>query len=321
MFKIDITPKWHERTTAIGVDCVRISSNNSMVACAMSDGTINLRSFATGRISYSLPHSDEGFAVTALRFNPKYQNDFVSISSDGIIKGWARKVPENVWTLREEENELYALDIHQNGVMMATAGTDAKVRLYNIESQSVTSVLARKKFDMTTTQGHSDRIYALRFHPDDANLLLSGGWDNTVQIWDVRTGESVGCLPGPHVCGDAIDVTGDTVIAGSWRTHDQLQMFDMRKQELVKSMRWSLAGDDKQCQIYVVRFLPGGKKFLAGGSLVNQLKAFSCETFSSIGSPLTFISGVYTADANDHAIIAGTSDGEIAMHSMSGLTS
>ena len=320
MFKIDITPKWRERNDKIGVDCLRLSQDNSIVAAALADGTVQLRSFATGRVSYSLTHSQEGFSVTSICFNPKNPRNFVTISSDGVIKGWANKVPQNVWTISEADNELYALDIHQNGLMMATGGTDATVRLYNIEKQSVTHTLARRKFDMSTAKGHSDRIYALRFHPDNENILLSGGWDNTVQIWDLREAESVGCLPGPHICGDALDVAGDLVLTGSWRTHDQIQMFDLRTSEMVKNMRWSLAGDDKQCQIYVAQFLPGGRKFIAGGSLVNQLKAFTCDTFASVGSPLTFSSGVYTATANKSVIIAGTGDGEISMHSVSGLS-
>ena len=38
--------------------------------------------------------------------------------------------------------------------------------------------------------------------PDDPNVLLSGGWDNTVQVWDVRAGQSVRSIFGPHICGE-----------------------------------------------------------------------------------------------------------------------
>ena len=42
--------------------------------------------------------------------------------------------------------------------------------------------------DITT--GHSNRVFSLKFVAEDPNLLVSGGWDNTVQVWDVRAGLS-----------------------------------------------------------------------------------------------------------------------------------
>lgn len=32
-----------------------------------------------------------------------------------------------------------------------------------------------------TTAGHSNRVFAVKWHPVDANIALSGGWDNTIQ--------------------------------------------------------------------------------------------------------------------------------------------
>ncbi len=36
--------------------------------------------------------------------------------------------------------------------------------------------------------GHSNRIFSVAWHPSEGegNILATGGWDNTVQIWDVR---------------------------------------------------------------------------------------------------------------------------------------
>jgi COMPASS component SWD3 len=56
--------------------------------------------------------------------------------------------------------------------------------------------------------GHSNRVFSIKFNPDDENILLSGGWDNTVQIWDIRAGASVRSIFGPHICGDAMDIYG-----------------------------------------------------------------------------------------------------------------
>ena len=34
--------------------------------------------------------------------------------------------------------------------------------------------------------GHSNRIFCVKFDPSENNRIVSGGWDNTVQIYDVR---------------------------------------------------------------------------------------------------------------------------------------
>ena len=53
------------------------------------------------------------------------------------------------------------------------------------------------------------------------------GWDNTVQIWDIREGSAVRSLYGPHICGDALDIVGDEILTGSWRAETQLEVWSL----------------------------------------------------------------------------------------------
>lgn len=52
--------------------------------------------------------------------------------------------------------------------------------------------------------GHSSRIFAVSFHPKNPNDFVTGGWDNTVQFWDMRKLNSVRYIPGPHICGHGL---------------------------------------------------------------------------------------------------------------------
>lgn len=61
---------------------------------------------------------------------------------------------------------------------------------------------------------------------EDENLLISGGWDKTIKIWDVRSGEIVRNICGPFVCGDAIDVNDSYILSGSYTDTNQLQIWD-----------------------------------------------------------------------------------------------
>ena len=98
---------------------------------------------------------------------------------------------------------------------MATAGRDAHVRIYDETTKSLVHTL-KERGDFP---GHSNRIFSVKFNPFNPNILFSAGWDNTMQIYDIREKGPVGSIFGPHVCGDAIDVRFDgyTVLTGSYR--------------------------------------------------------------------------------------------------------
>lgn len=65
------------------------------------------------------------------------------------------------------------------------------------------------------------------FHPTDPNLLISAGWDETIQFWDIRAGGSIKSIFGPRVSGDSLDFNpvNGTILAGSWRGHDNVEIW------------------------------------------------------------------------------------------------
>ena len=46
----------------------------------------------------------------------------------------------------------------------------------------------------------------MSFDKDNSNIVVSGGWDNNVIIWDIRMKEPSRLIYGPFICGDSIDV-------------------------------------------------------------------------------------------------------------------
>lgn len=56
-------------------------------------------------------------------------------------------------------------------------------------------------------RSHGNRVFAVKFYTND--ILLSGGWDNSVIVWDVRSNDIIRTVLGPHLCADAMDTKED----------------------------------------------------------------------------------------------------------------
>jgi len=115
----------------------------------------------------------------------------------------------------DPKNHLYTLDYSADGNILATAGKDYKIRLYDESTKSLVSTMAERG----NLPGHTNRVYCVKFNPYDRNMMASGGWDHTLQIYDVREAKPVHAMCGPNVCGESIDFRNDgyTCITGSYK--------------------------------------------------------------------------------------------------------
>ena len=165
-----------------------------------------------------------------------------------------------------------------------TAGKDTTLRVYDEATKSIiVSMRGGMGYSTATTPGHSNRVFSCKFYPEDDNIIVSGGWDNTVQIWDIRAGHAVRSIYGPHICGDALDVVGNEIVTGSWRATNQLEVWDFSTGAKISSIPWSntfAAAGSPACMLYAAQFSKenGGrgvsKYIIAGGSGINEAKIF-----------------------------------------------
>lgn len=73
------------------------------------------------------------------------------------------------------------------------------------------------------TPGHNNRVFCCKFDPENPNHVVSGGWDKSIMIWDIRSpGGPVRSIIDPFICGDAIDLHDGYLLTGSHTADKQL---------------------------------------------------------------------------------------------------
>lgn len=62
--------------------------------------------------------------------------------------------------------------------------------------------------------GHNNRIFALKFIPEDENVLMTSGWDKNCNIWDLREKKTVNSFICGKIAGDSLDYKNGTILTG-----------------------------------------------------------------------------------------------------------
>jgi WD40 repeat protein len=286
----------------------KFSPEGNLLAAGCGDGAIRVFQTNTGRLAYNLNvNNGSGLPTTAICFRPasgvsKTRNVLLSVNSDGSVQHWHVTSGRCLHEINDVNNPLLAVDYNPDGSKFATAGKDTCVRIY--DEATKTEVCSMKGGMMSTQKpldvslGHSNRVFSVKFVPEDDNMLVSGGWDNTVQIWDSRVEMAVRSFYGPHICGNAVDVKDGMVLTGSWRQEHQLQLWDFGTGKLIEEIQWG-PKSKQDCMLYCAKFSKSGNLIAAGGSGLNEAKIFDrSNKYATVGTVAGLSRGVYSLDFN-----------------------
>lgn len=138
--------------------------------------------------------------------------------------------------LTDEANQLFAAAWSPDGARYVTGGKDATPKVYDEDAKVAVRCLHDGVED--GSRGHTASIQSLRWPSPD--VIVSGGWDYTVLVWDVRAARAQRRLYGPYLCGDGLDVSPDcrTLATASTRAKDQLELWDFSTFKKIATVQW-----------------------------------------------------------------------------------
>jgi len=315
---VTLNPKVTISSLTSEVFVVRFSPDGKFLAAGCGDGGIRVFNVQNGSLAYNLQAgSNVALPTTALRFRPvtpttRTKNVFLASNAAGVVQHWHMTSGKCLHSLEDSTNEVYALDYNSEGTQFVTAGKDTKVRIYDEATKSLVLTMDGGGGGQirTTSPGHSNRVFSGKFVPGDDNTVVTGGWDNTVQIWDLRSGAAVRSIFGPHICGDSLDVVGNEIVTGSWRPEHQLEVWDLGTGAKVSEVAWHTGSAFSQvgqpaCMLYSAQFskdpstmVNGKARFIAaGGSGLNEAKVFDHAAGDAVVGTITGLQrGIFTLD-------------------------
>ncbi|XP_048472938.1 vegetative incompatibility protein HET-E-1-like [Rhincodon typus] len=226
-------------------------------------------------------------ATTCLCFHPKDPSHLIAVGAEGIVAVYDTKTGKCKSTITEENTNLYTVDISADGGTYATAGSNRSIKIYDTRTNQVINVLEPADYvtsgkELKPIDGHTRRIFAVRFHPEERHIFVSGGWDDSIKIWDKRmASEARKVLTGPHICGPAIDIKSSKILTGSWVAKHALQIWDFRKSTPEKNIPFREDKDHGEF-IYAARFCVSDI-VVAGGSGTNSVQAINYKTDTALG--------------------------------------
>jgi WD40 repeat protein len=102
---------------------------------------------------------------------------------------------------------LICCDFTADGRNFVVGGYDRNVYLYDENTRQLKGTMGENSIKIP---GHQNRIFCVKSVPDDYNLVVSGSWDRSLRIFDLRICKPIAMIGGPMVSGnDAIDISGD----------------------------------------------------------------------------------------------------------------
>lgn len=306
--------------------CVRWDTGGSQVAAGGGDGAVRLYDGKTGQLNKTLWPNGRSPAqpkpgvmampgdenpVMAMRWHPKVGGKLRVAATNGTIELYDVKQGNSKATTKEPKGQqTMSIDYNGSGTRWVSGGTDKIVRVY--DDAAPKEPICELTGSLAGRRGHSNRITTVRFWPFNPDVVVSAGLDGTAMVWDttgqskdedgepVMTGEPYLTLSTLDVRGESLDFDNSTMLAGSWRPMNQMQLYDLRSGKLERSIPWrkskeppkdaypvAAAGKNRwasvreairgSCNIYAASYINGGAflgGIVAGGTGTKEVKVF-----------------------------------------------
>lgn len=124
---------------------------------------------------------------------------FLLSAADNLVKIWNPFTGQFIRDLAGHTKGLSDIAWSSDGVHLASASDDTTVRIWDVDSVGVATLLSRFGLSIYDTtkgltskhlKGHSSWVFCLNYNTA-GTWLVSGACDGDIRVWDVAKGRSI----------------------------------------------------------------------------------------------------------------------------------
>ena len=212
--------------------------------------------------------------VNAVVYSPD-GNMIASGSTDGTVRLWDATTGKHKPILNHTNwfnflfqwlnTPVHSVAYSPDGKTVAAGGMDSEVRLWDTQTPNLKTILA----------GHTSTVDAVVYSSDGKTIATAGDWtSNTVQLWDVGTGETKAVVTGyTHINAVAYSPDGKIIATGGKYRKNSLQLWDARTMELTTTFTEHTDGT-----LAAIVYSPDGDTIAAVNLSDNTVRLWDAQT-------------------------------------------
>jgi len=226
---------------------ISYSEDGRLFAVADYTTDINIFSVASGKLDFKLSARDNGYRKAD--FSPDGRWLVATDHDDAELDVFDLKTKRRIHLDKPASmSSEQILEFLSDGKTIASAGHDAQIRFWNVQSGSQV-----RRLEHPRPKEGVRWIRGLATSPD-GRFVASASLDKTVRVWDVATGRERFRLPGSGTVGCALLFTPDSTRLLFWNGNTRVHVWDVATGKAIKEYRLRPSGTK----------LPGANGFSAG---------------------------------------------------------
>jgi len=210
------------------IHAIALSDDEKWLAAAGTGQTIYLVDLVTKETRKLAGHAGE---ITSLAFAPN-SSLILSGSTDKTIRLWNANNATQLKAITLDD-QVNAIAVNADGSLVAAGTAEKRIELFQLNA----GVPGSRR----TLTGHTGEIFTLAFSRD--GRLASAGLDETLRIWDPKTGSEVRTLTGVPGEVNGIDFSSDSRFIASANSDGSIVIWDTQA-DVVAAVVVSIPGTD-----------------------------------------------------------------------------
>ena len=183
---------------------ISLVNNNRFLAAALANGNMHVFDLSERKeIKFFTQHK---LAVFALKEN-KVKGQLYVGDADGNLSVWDTSTFELLIYLPLDCGKIRRISVDPHGDLFAVCAQDGSLRIFDTSFFN----------EIHSLKAHAGGTTAALFHPNQKDLIFTGGKDAFLRLWNYKTGQLISSVPAHNfVIYDLIELNnGKTLISSS----------------------------------------------------------------------------------------------------------